>query len=210
MPWKTALDNVAVALEPKGVTRREAPKRAQRMAAPRRALGLRRPLPAHALRRPEQARRAGADADPRPRDPAHGRALRPARRADPADHGQPAARPLGRGPQGGAVRDPRPRGGDRAGRPGRRDVGRAGGRASSATFPCRCRARATSPRSGWSRASTSIHKEIWSQLRVEVQKAYAQGARDDGSGDPASPRPSSAAEFTLGPARGRTRGGSSG
>src|SRR5262249_50782897 len=41
-------------------------------------------------------------------------AVWPARRADGADHGQPAARSVERRPQGGAVRHPRSRGGDRA------------------------------------------------------------------------------------------------
>ena len=119
MPWKTALDNVAVALEPKGVSRSEALQRARDWLAPRRARSLRRPLSAHALRRAAQARRAGADADPRSGNPADGRALRTARRADAADHGQPAAEPVGGGPQGGDVRHARSRGGDRAGRPRR-------------------------------------------------------------------------------------------
>ena len=67
---------------------------------------LRQPLSAHALGRPAQARRPGAGADPRPEDPADGRAVRAARCADPADHGQSAAGIMERRPQGGAVRHP--------------------------------------------------------------------------------------------------------
>src|ERR1035437_3076645 len=88
---------------------------------------VRRPLSAHALGRPAQAGRAGAGADPRSENPADGRAVRPARRADPADHGQPAARPVERRPQGGAVRHPRSGRGDRAQRPRGHHVGGAGG-----------------------------------------------------------------------------------
>ena len=45
-----------------------------------------------------QRKRVGLDAgaDPRSEDPADGRAVRPARRADAADHGQSAARPVER------------------------------------------------------------------------------------------------------------------
>ena len=86
---------------------------------------LRQPLSAHAVGRPAQARRPGAGPDPRSQDPADGRAVRAARCADPADHGQSAARALERRPQGGAVRHPRSRRGDRAGRPRRHHVGGA-------------------------------------------------------------------------------------
>ena len=98
-----------------------------RLADARRPRRVRRPLSAHALGRPAQARRPRAGADPRSENPADGRAVRPARRADPADHGQPAARSVERRPQGGAVRHPRSRGGDRALRPRRHHVGGAGG-----------------------------------------------------------------------------------
>ena len=57
MPWKTALDNVAVALEPPGVRRAEARERARRMARPRRPRRLRGALSAHALGRAAQAGR---------------------------------------------------------------------------------------------------------------------------------------------------------
>ena len=89
---------------------------------------VRRPLSAHAVGRAAQARRPGAGADPRSEDPADGRAVRPARRPDPADHGQSAAGTVERRPQGGAVRHPRSRGGDRAGGPRRDHVGGPGAR----------------------------------------------------------------------------------
>ena len=58
MPWKTALDNVAVALEPKGVARSRGAASGPGTGSRRVGLcGLRRPLSAHALGRPEQARR---------------------------------------------------------------------------------------------------------------------------------------------------------
>ena len=126
-PWKTALENVAIGLETAGTpVGRGAPACAGMADA--RGLGrLRRPLSAHALGRPAQARRSRASADPRSEDPADGRAVRSARCADPADHGQSAARFVERRPQGGAVRHPRSGGGDRALRPRRHHVGGAGG-----------------------------------------------------------------------------------
>ena len=90
-----------------------------------------------------------------PKDPADGRAVRAARCPDPADHGQSAAGTVERRPQGGAVRHPRSRGGDRARRPRRDHVGGAVARASSATGGCRCRARATFRKSAWKRIFTS-------------------------------------------------------
>ena len=128
MPWKTALDNVAVALEPKGVRARRGAGAGAAMARAGSGLPASRDRYPHMLSGGQRKRvGAGADADPRSRDPAHGRAVRAARRADAADHGQPPPRPVGRRPQGGAVRHARSRGGDRARRPGRRDVGGAGG-----------------------------------------------------------------------------------
>ncbi len=94
---------------------------------------VRQPLSAHAVGRTAQARRPRAGSDPRSENPFDGRAVRPARRADPADHGQSAAGTVERRPQGGAVRHPRSRRGDRARRPRRDHVGRARRRASSAT-----------------------------------------------------------------------------
>ncbi len=80
---------------------REALEQARRWLRRVGLLGLRRPLSASALGRPAQARRPRAGADPRSQDPADGRALRPARRADAPDHGRrccstcgpPTARP---------------------------------------------------------------------------------------------------------------------
>ena len=105
-PWKTALENVAIGLETAGERRVEARESCAGLAQPGRLRRFRRTLSAHALGRAEKAGRARAGADPRSEDPADGRAVRTARRADPADHGQPAARPVERRPQGGAVRHP--------------------------------------------------------------------------------------------------------
>ena len=155
MPWKTARDNVAIGLEVAGTPRARGPAAGRAVAQERGSCRLRRPLPAPAVRRAKEARRPRASADPRSQDPADGRAVRAARCTDAADHGQPAARAVGRRPQGRAVHHPRPRGGDRAGRPGRDHVGGAGRRASSATTPSTSAARAMPPRFACCRAFTS-------------------------------------------------------
>ena len=114
MPWRSALDNVTAGL---AVPRRgpEAGAREGRgLARARGPRRLRRPLPAPALRRHEEARLARADAHPRPADPAHGRALLRARRADAAAHGERAAGAVERQPQERHLHHPRPRGGDLA------------------------------------------------------------------------------------------------
>ena len=105
-PWKTAIDNVAIGLEIKGVPRAEALARAQDWLT---SVGL----GAFANRYPHmlsggQRKRVGLAQvlDPRPKNPADGRAVRAARCPDPADHGQFAAAIVDRGPQGGAVRHP--------------------------------------------------------------------------------------------------------
>ena len=125
-PWKTALENVAIGLETAG-TARERSARARAGWLEARGLGAFGDRYPHMLSGGQRKRvGAGASADPRSEDPADGRAVRPARRADAADHGQSAARIVERRPQGGAVRHPRPGGGDRAVRPGGDHVGGAG------------------------------------------------------------------------------------
>ena len=124
-PWKTAIDNVAIGLDIKGAPREQALQRAQGWLT---SVGL----GAFANRYPHmlsggQRKRVGL-AQVLIRDPkilADGRAVRPARCPDPADHGQSAAGIMERRPQGGAVRHPRSRRGDRACRPRRHHVGRA-------------------------------------------------------------------------------------
>ena len=96
MPWKTARDNVAIGLEVAGIRPPRGAGARAGLAQARRARRLRRPLSPPALGRAEEARRPRPGADPRSPDPAHGRAVRPARRPDAADHGQPAARTVGR------------------------------------------------------------------------------------------------------------------
>ena len=121
-----------------------------RLGWPRR---LCQPLSAHALRRPAQARGAGAGADPRPKDPVDGRAVRAARCADAPGDGQSAARSLECGPQGRAVRHPRSRGGDRARRPRRDHVGGAVLAHHRRLARDAAARRATSSRCGWTRSS---------------------------------------------------------
>ena len=120
----------------------------------RRPRRLRRPLSAHAVGRPAQARRPRPGADPRSENPADGRAVRAARRPDPADHGQSAAGTVERRPQGGAVRHPRSRGGDRAGRPRRDHVGGAGCAHHRRLAGAAGRVRATFRKSAWRRIFT--------------------------------------------------------
>src|SRR6185437_12973053 len=91
-----------------------------------RSRGIRGPLPASALRRHEEAHRHRPELDRRSADPADGRAVRRARRADAAEHGERAARSVAGEPQDRAVHHPRPRGGDRARRPRRRADRRTG------------------------------------------------------------------------------------
>ena len=124
-PWKTAIDNVAIGLEIKGVPHARGARARAGLADVGRPRRLRQPLSAHAVGRPAQARRPRAGPDPRSQDPPDGRAVRAARCPDPADHGQSAAGTLERRPQGGAVRHPRSGGGDRARRPRRHHVGGA-------------------------------------------------------------------------------------
>ncbi len=90
-PWKTAIDNVAIGLDIKGAPRAAGAAARAGLAHVRRPRRVRQPLSAHAVRRPAQARRPGAGSDPRSKNPFDGRAVRPARRPDPADHGQSAA-----------------------------------------------------------------------------------------------------------------------
>ena len=171
-PWKTALENVAIGLETAGTPKSEA-RGAPSVAHPRRARWLRRALSAHALGRTAQARRAGAGADPRSEDPADGRAVRPARCADPADHGQPAARSVERRPQGGDVRHPRPGGSDRAVRPRRHHVGGPAARIIGDWQVPLARPRDIAEVK-LERAFHELHREIWQTLKDEVMKGYAQ------------------------------------
>ena len=180
MPWKTALDNVAVALEPKGVPR-------ARGATSGRATGSRRVgLRAFVDRYPHMLsggqRKRVALAQMLIRDP---EILLMDEPFGPLD--AQTRQIMGNllldlwvaRPQGGDVRHARSRRGDRAVRPGRRHVGRAGCRRSSAII------RSTLPRPRdiaeirLETAFHEIHREIWSSLRVEVQKAYAHGRRTE-------------------------------
>ena len=100
---------------------------------------LRAPLPAPAVRRDAPAGRAGQGAGGRCRRPAHGRAVRIGRRADPPHvPGGPAAAAR-RGAQDGPLRDPLDRGGRLRQRPDRDPDPRAGSRdeAGAAGHPAR-------------------------------------------------------------------------
>jgi NitT/TauT family transport system ATP-binding protein len=80
-PWRTVLDNVAFPLEIAGLgSRARSTRRALRQA--RRPVGLRAPLSVGAVGRHAPARRDRAHARLRAEDPADGRAVRRARRAD--------------------------------------------------------------------------------------------------------------------------------
>ena len=145
-PWKTALENVAIGLETAGTPTAEARARAQSWLT-RVGLGSFGDRYPHMLSGGQRKRVGpGAGADPRSENPADGRAVRPARCADPPDHGQPAARSVERRPQGGAVRHPRSGRGDRACPTASSSCRRDRRRASSATGAVRCRGRATFPK----------------------------------------------------------------
>ena len=82
-PWKTVRANVLYGLERQGMPKEEREKRAQRVHRAGRALRLRGQLPLATLRRHEAAHRDRAHARLRSENPADGRAVRRARRADP-------------------------------------------------------------------------------------------------------------------------------
>ena len=86
-PWKTAIDNVAIALEIDGTPRREALERAQGFLAQVGLGAFSHRYPHMLSGRPAQARGPGAGLDPRPENPADGRAVRAARCPDAANHG---------------------------------------------------------------------------------------------------------------------------
>ena len=152
--------------------RAEANRDGPGLAAPGRPGRLRGPLPAPALRRHAQAGRAGPDPDQRAADPADGRAVQRAGRADPRDHVDRAAPPVG--PDEPAVvfvthdleeaialadkvvvSRPAPA-------PSRRS--------STSTF----RVRASCRRSVSTRPSSRLYGQIWEALRAEVDEAYAR------------------------------------
>ena len=123
-PHLSVLENVAFGLRARGA-REPAARRTdagwlERLGLPRLAADP----PAHPVGRPAAAGRPGPGAGDRPPAAAARRAAGGARRLDP-DRGpprsaSPSARVRGREPAG----DPRPAGGDRAGRPPDRDGGR--------------------------------------------------------------------------------------
>ena len=78
LPWRTAADNIRIALELKrrAVPRAEANARVAQMIESGGAERVRAPLSGGAVGRHAQARRAGAHADLRARDAADGRAVR--------------------------------------------------------------------------------------------------------------------------------------
>ena len=122
------------------------------LAASGRPVRLRRPLPPPAVGRHAQARGAGPDADQPAPHPADGRTVQRARRADPGDHVDRAAPAVGPDQAGRRLRHPRPRGGHRPRRQGRRHHrrSRAPSRPSSRST---CPARASCRRSASTRPS---------------------------------------------------------
>ncbi len=82
-PWKTVRANILYGLERMGLAREEREKRAQAFIDLVGLSGFEDSYPVAALRRHEAAHRDRAHARVRSEDPAHGRAVRRARRADP-------------------------------------------------------------------------------------------------------------------------------
>ena len=111
---EAALENVAIGLEVRGVPRGEARERAARWLA-RVGLGAFGERYPHQLSGGQRKRVALAQVlILRAEAPADGRALRAARRADPAADGRDAAAALVGGQEGGDLHHPRPGGGDLA------------------------------------------------------------------------------------------------
>ncbi len=119
-----------------------------RMARSRGPRGIRAPLSASALGRNEEARRARADTHSRSADPADGRAVLGARRADASAHGERAARALERRSEVRALHYPRSRGGDLRSPTASSCCRQVRRRARSASSRSTCRGRATSRTSG--------------------------------------------------------------
>ncbi len=106
LPWRTVLANALIGPRGRGPGR---PGRAAAHAGAAqagRARRLRALLSAPAVRRHAPARQSRPRARDRSRNPADGRAVLVARRADPRDHADRAAAHLGGGPQDRAVRHP--------------------------------------------------------------------------------------------------------
>ena len=119
MPWKTALDNVAVALEPKGVARSRGPASAH--GAGSLASGSQRFVDRYPHMLSGGQRKRVALAQMLIRDPEILLMDEPFGPLDAQTRqimGNLLLEPVGRGPQGGDVRHARSGGGDRAGRPG--------------------------------------------------------------------------------------------
>ena len=117
MPWKTALDNVAVALEPKGVPRSEAVQRARDWLG---RVGLAAFVDRYPHMLSGGQRKRVALAQMLIRDPEILLMDEPFGPLDAQTRqimGNLLLEPVGGRPQGGDVRHPRSRGGDRAGRP---------------------------------------------------------------------------------------------
>ncbi len=124
-PWKTVRANILYGLERQGHAARRARGARTDLYRSGRPEGLRGQLSVAALRRHEAAHRDRAHARLRSGDPADGRAVRRARRADPQPDAGGAAAHLAAHAQDRDLRHPRRAGGGLSRRPRRRDVGAA-------------------------------------------------------------------------------------
>ena len=177
LPWRTVLGNVELALECKGVPRAERHARAADYLARVGLDGIENLYP-HELSGGMRKRVSivrTLDRRQRRRDP-HGRAVRPARRANtPHPAGRTAAAVARQRPHH-RLRHPRHRRGDRAQRP-HRHLHRARRARSRRCATSRCRARATCSTSTKRRDFSEIYDRIWNDLRDEMMQARGRRCR---------------------------------
>ena len=126
-PWKTVRDNILYGLERQGMPKDEREKRAQRLhRSGRPAAASRTAIPSQLSGGMKQRTAHRAHARLRSEDPADGRAVRRARRADPRPDAGRAAEHLAAHAEDRDLRHPRRAGGGLSRRPRRGDVGAAG------------------------------------------------------------------------------------
>jgi len=119
-PWSTVIENVKLGMTFQGVTRpADRDDRARKSLQAVGLIRLRRSLPGSAFGRHAPARGARSGAQPRNRNPADGRAVRRARRADPHGAGRRSFSAARQHREDYRVRDPQPRRSRVPGRPRR-------------------------------------------------------------------------------------------